>query len=43
MIHPRDWYVDINGQGPDLLLLHGLGPPAFPGATTGRASPATSG
>ncbi len=29
MIHPRDWYVEIAGQGPDLVLLHGLGASSF--------------
>ena len=29
MIHPRDWYVEIEGQGPDLVLLHGLGASSF--------------
>ena len=29
MIHPRDWYVEISGQGPDLVLLHGLGASSF--------------
>jgi pimeloyl-ACP methyl ester carboxylesterase len=29
VIHPRDWYVEIAGQGPDLLLLHGLGASSF--------------
>jgi pimeloyl-ACP methyl ester carboxylesterase len=29
MIHPRDWYVQIAGQGPDLVLLHGLGASSF--------------
>jgi pimeloyl-ACP methyl ester carboxylesterase len=29
VIHPRDWYVDISGQGPDLVLLHGLGASSF--------------
>jgi pimeloyl-ACP methyl ester carboxylesterase len=29
MIHPRDWYVEITGQGPDLVLLHGLGASSF--------------
>jgi pimeloyl-ACP methyl ester carboxylesterase len=29
MIHPRDWFVDITGQGPDLVLLHGLGASSF--------------
>ncbi|HZE20528.1 MAG TPA: alpha/beta fold hydrolase, partial [Desulfobaccales bacterium] len=29
MIHPRDWYVEIQGQGPDLVLLHGLGASSF--------------
>ena len=29
MSHPRDWYVDIAGQGPDLVLLHGLGASSF--------------
>jgi pimeloyl-ACP methyl ester carboxylesterase len=29
MIHPRDWYVEIAGQGPDLVLLHGLGASGF--------------
>jgi len=29
VIHPRDWYVEIAGQGPDLVLLHGLGASSF--------------
>ncbi len=29
MIHPRDWYVEIQGQGPNLVLLHGLGASSF--------------
>jgi pimeloyl-ACP methyl ester carboxylesterase len=29
MIHPRDWYVEIQGQGPDLVLLHGLAASSF--------------
>lgn len=29
MIHPRDWYVEIQGHGPDLVLLHGLGASSF--------------
>jgi pimeloyl-ACP methyl ester carboxylesterase len=29
MIHPRDWYVEISGQGPDLVLLHGLAASSF--------------
>ena len=29
MIHPRDWYVEIAGPGPDLVLLHGLGASSF--------------
>jgi pimeloyl-ACP methyl ester carboxylesterase len=29
VIHPRDWYVQISGQGPDLVLLHGLGGSSF--------------
>jgi pimeloyl-ACP methyl ester carboxylesterase len=29
MIHPRDWFVEIAGQGPDLMLLHGLGASSF--------------
>jgi pimeloyl-ACP methyl ester carboxylesterase len=29
VIHPRDWYVEIQGQGPDLVLLHGLGASSF--------------
>ncbi len=29
MIHPRDWFVEIAGQGPDLVLLHGLGASSF--------------
>ncbi|MGB8992312.1 MAG: alpha/beta hydrolase [Desulfobaccales bacterium] len=29
MIHPRDWYVEIDGQGPNLVLLHGLGASSF--------------
>jgi pimeloyl-ACP methyl ester carboxylesterase len=29
MLHPRDWYVDIQGQGPNLVLLHGLGASSF--------------
>jgi pimeloyl-ACP methyl ester carboxylesterase len=29
MIHPRDWYVEIEGHGPDLVLLHGLGASSF--------------
>jgi pimeloyl-ACP methyl ester carboxylesterase len=29
MIHPRDWYVEIEGRGPDLVLLHGLGASSF--------------
>jgi pimeloyl-ACP methyl ester carboxylesterase len=29
MIHPRDWYVEIAGRGPDLVLLHGLGASSF--------------
>ncbi len=29
MIHPRDWYVEIVGRGPDLVLLHGLGASSF--------------
>jgi len=29
VIHPRDWYVEIEGQGPDLVLLHGLGASSF--------------
>jgi pimeloyl-ACP methyl ester carboxylesterase len=29
MIQPRDWYVEIAGQGPDLVLLHGLGASSF--------------
>lgn len=29
MIHPRDWYAEIAGQGPDLVLLHGLGASSF--------------
>jgi pimeloyl-ACP methyl ester carboxylesterase len=29
VIHPRDWYVEISGQGPDLVLLHGLGASSF--------------
>jgi pimeloyl-ACP methyl ester carboxylesterase len=29
VIHPRDWYVEIQGQGPNLLLLHGLGASSF--------------
>lgn len=29
MIHPRDWHVEIAGQGPALVLLHGLGASSF--------------
>jgi pimeloyl-ACP methyl ester carboxylesterase len=29
MIHPRDWYVEIEGSGPDLVLVHGLGASSF--------------
>jgi pimeloyl-ACP methyl ester carboxylesterase len=29
VIHPRDWYVETIGQGPDLVLLHGLGASSF--------------
>jgi pimeloyl-ACP methyl ester carboxylesterase len=29
MIHPRDWHVEIQGQGPNLVLLHGLGASSF--------------
>jgi pimeloyl-ACP methyl ester carboxylesterase len=29
MIHPRHWYVEIDGQGPNLVLLHGLGASSF--------------
>jgi pimeloyl-ACP methyl ester carboxylesterase len=29
VIHPRDWYVEIQGQGPNLVLLHGLGASSF--------------
>jgi pimeloyl-ACP methyl ester carboxylesterase len=29
LIHPRDWYVEIQGQGPNLVLLHGLGASSF--------------
>jgi len=29
VIHPRDWYVEIEGQGPGLVLLHGLGASSF--------------
>jgi pimeloyl-ACP methyl ester carboxylesterase len=29
VIHPRDWYVETCGQGPDLVLLHGLGASSF--------------
>ena len=29
MIHPRDWHVEITGQGADLVLLHGLGASSF--------------
>jgi len=29
VIHPRDWYVETAGQGPDLVLLHGLGASSF--------------
>jgi pimeloyl-ACP methyl ester carboxylesterase len=29
VIHPRDWCVEIEGQGPDLVLLHGLGASSF--------------
>jgi pimeloyl-ACP methyl ester carboxylesterase len=28
-MHPRDWHVEIVGQGPDLVLLHGLGASSF--------------
>jgi pimeloyl-ACP methyl ester carboxylesterase len=29
VIHPRDWHVEIDGQGPNLVLLHGLGASSF--------------
>jgi pimeloyl-ACP methyl ester carboxylesterase len=29
VIHPRDWHVEIQGQGPNLVLLHGLGASSF--------------
>jgi len=29
VIHPRNWHVEIQGQGPNLVLLHGLGASSF--------------
>ena len=43
MIHPRDWYVEIAGQGPDLVLLHGLGASSFSWRHNRASSPGTSG
>jgi len=29
VIHPRDWHVEIQGRGPNLVLVHGLGASSF--------------